>query len=235
MERGKERRIRAVVFDLDHTLYDRYRTLEAITPRIAERFRPWLRPGTEAGRLAAVMIAADRGFVQLGWEVMYREICRQGIFLEPPALELFEGYVLGLLGEVAVAFPFVKPTLARLRQQGYLLGLITNGESSLQRKKLRLLELEDSFDRILISGDWGLSKPDVRVFAMMAEWLGVEPREMVYAGDHPLNDVDASRRAGCTPVWIRTQGTWCFPQTERAGYEADTVAEVPDIINKIEE
>ena len=56
----------------------------------------------------------------------------------------------------------------------------------------------------------------------------------MYVGDHPLNDVEGSRRVGYTPVWVKTTGTWFFDDIEKAPYEVDTVAELPELLAKID-
>jgi len=226
--------IKAVVFDLDHTLFDRYATLRVLAPVIAEYFRAGLRREVTPEQLAQVMIEADRQWVQLGWEVMYEAICHQDIFLIPPSLEGFQGLVFQQFHTAAVPYPYVRGILEQLRRNGYRTGLITNGDGFLQRSKLRLLGLEDCFDYVLITGDYGTAKPDISVFYHMADCLDCRTNEMLYAGDHPVNDVDASRRAGCISVWIRTQGNWCFPEVERARYELDSVEQIPDLVRKIE-
>jgi FMN phosphatase YigB (HAD superfamily) len=55
----------------------------------------------------------------------------------------------------------------------------------------------------------------------------------MYVGDHPINDIDGSRNAGYTPVWVKTTGYWCFEEIPRAEYEVETVAEIPDLVAQI--
>ena len=128
--------------------------------------------------------------------------------------------------QVAVPFSFAIPTLDALRERGYKLGLITNGEHTLQMKKIEMLGLDNIFDEIIISRDFGTYKPDRLLFDKMGELLGCKPSEMLYVGDHPLNDVDGSRKAGYTPVWVRTSGIWTHPEIEKCELQVDTVAEL---------
>ena len=116
---------------------------------------------------------------------------------------------------------------------GMKLGIVTNGDHDLQMNKLRLLNFDGFVDEIVISGDVGVQKPDTKPFEVMSEKLGLPPSELLYVGDNPLNDVEGSRNAGYTPVWVKTIGNWCFEDIERCEYEVDTVAEIPEIVRKM--
>jgi len=48
----------------------------------------------------------------------------------------------------------------------------------------------------------GVGKPHPRGFERIAEELRVAPREIVYVGDDPVLDVEASRAAGLRSAWV---------------------------------
>ena len=56
--------------------------------------------------------------------------------------------------------------------------------------------------------------------------LGVKPNECVYVGDNPINDVDASRKAGYVPIHVETTENWVIPEIERPKYSVKTVEEI---------
>ncbi len=223
--------IKAAVFDLDHTLFDRYGTIKAIVPM----FRSGLKfaEGITDDFIYENLVWADKHYVHRGWEEIYAHLCKKGVFSEEPGFEAYTETVLSYFRTTAVKFPFSIPVLKEIRNKGLKTGLITNGRHEVQADKLRMLELEDCFDEIIISEDVPYQKPDKEIFELMAQRLGVETSEMMYIGDHPKFDVDGSRKAGCVPVWIKTTGTWIFPETEKCEYQAETVEEVPAIIEKI--
>lgn len=85
----------------------------------------------------------------------------------------------------------VDEMLKALKMRGYLLGIITDGRERQQNAKLDALNIRQYFDEIIISDSLGgeeFRKPDERVFLLMAQRLGVKPGEMVYVGDNPLKD-----------------------------------------------
>ena len=223
--------IKAAVFDLDHTLFDRYETLKKIVPFFRERFK--ISDGVTDDFIYENLAWADKNFVHIGWTKIFAHLCNQGIFAEIPEYQEYEDFVISKFKEIAVKFPFAIPSLNEIRALGLKIGLITNSESHVQHEKLRMLELTNMFDYIIISGDTPYRKPQKEIFLMMADYFGIETSEMMYIGDHPKFDVDGSRNAGCVPVWVKTTGTWIFPEIEKPELQVETVAEVPDIIRKI--
>ena len=133
----------------------------------------------------------------------------------------------------AVEFPFAKPMLCRLREMGLKIGLVTNGPSEIQKIKLNHLGMADYFDEAVFTGDIGVHKPEAEPFLLLSRKIGIPPEELLYVGDHPLNDVEGSRRVGYTPVWVKTIGAWYFDDIEKAPYEMDTVEELPSLLEKI--
>ena len=91
--------------------------------------------------------------------------------------------------------------LAALRQRGHRLGLLTNGSSSFQRRKLLRFELEPLFDVVLIEGELGYGKPDRRVFDAALEFFAVRPAEACMIGDNLTADIAAARDVGIPTIW----------------------------------
>ena len=228
-----ENMIKAAVFDLDHTLFDRYETLKLVVKKFKNNFK--LAKGVTDEYIAEEIIWADKHYVHRGWQEIYAHLCEKGIFEEAPTFEEYTEKVLFCFKGVAVKFSFSIPTLEAIRAKGIKTGLITNGSRAVQTKKLEMLELFPLFDEIIISGDYDFAKPDERIFHLMAENLDINPGEMMYIGDHPKFDVDGSRNAGCVPVWVKTTGTWIFPEIEKCELQVETVAEIPAVIDKLNE
>lgn len=223
--------IKAVVFDLDHTLFDRYETLRTVVPEFRRGFS--IAEGITDEYIYERVCWADKNFVHKGWQGILAHLCECGIFCEEPTYEEYCTFVISLLKKRAAKFPFTEGVLAQIRAQGFKMGIITNGDHDTQSNKIDLLDIRDYFDSIIISGDTLYSKPDPEIFRLMADNLGVDVTEIMYVGDHPKFDVDGSRRAGCTPVWVRTTGTWIFPEIEKPLLQIDTVEELPAITKKI--
>ncbi len=224
--------IKGIVFDLDHTLFDRYKTYEKISYELYEVLKDNLTVGRE--ELLKLMWEADVKKNHYGWDAEDTYARNSGIFKEIPPEGEYERVLTGFFRYFAEKYDFVDELLTELRKS-YKLALITNGPSDRQRAKLKLLGFEDKFDFIYISGEHGIHKPDIYPFEYTAKELGILPCELLYVGDHPVNDVDASRRAGYTPVWVKTLPEWQFDELRHSEYEIDSVKELPEILEVIRE
>ena len=94
-------------------------------------------------------------------------------------------------------------TLETLRAAGKKLGVISNGQTDWQLKKLEGLGLANSFDLVMVSQAEGIRKPDPRIFHLAAERLGVAPHEAMFVGDQPQVDAEGAHNAGLVGVWKR--------------------------------
>ena len=226
--------IKGVVFDLDHTLFDRYGTFRAVLPEMYSRMRDSIPENLSQEDFIEGLIAGEKQHIYHGWDYTADRLVEMGIFNEgTKGADVWRCLFTYCWPLAAVKYPFTEPTLIRLKEMGLKLGIITNGEHDLQWNKLRLLNFDYLFDEIVISGDVGVQKPETKPFEVMSKKLGIEPQNLLYVGDNPLNDVEGSRKAGYIPVWVKTIGNWCFDNIERSEYEVDTVAEIPDLVLKI--
>jgi len=86
------------------------------------------------------------------------------------------------------------------------LGVITNGDSEQQRKKLERTGLAPRFSVVVTSGEYGFAKPDRRIAAEACRRAGVHPSRAVFVGDDWTKDIVGSRKAGLQPIWLRREG-----------------------------
>lgn len=109
--------------------------------------------------------------------------------------------------------PFAGATdlLDALQESGVRLGLLTNGRSVSQRNKLAALNIEPRFDRIRISAEVGVDKPDRSAFKHFED---VFPGcDFVYFGDNPATDFSVPNDLGWTTFCLRDQGRNIHPQS----------------------
>ena len=223
--------IKAVVFDLDHTLFDRHATLRAIVPALRDSFD--VNPDMSDEKIASLWCCADDSLVYHGWERIWSFLIENEVFVSAPEFTAYRDFLIKSFGCTAAAFPETVPMLRTLRERGYKTALITNGYHDLQNKKIDMLGLRECFDEIMVSGDYEADKPDRRIFDIMREKLGLLPEELVYVGDNPVNDIKGAAGAGWKTVWIKSTGYWDMT-VPRADAEVSFVTEIPDIINSIE-
>ncbi|UCG02748.1 MAG: HAD-IA family hydrolase [Candidatus Heimdallarchaeota archaeon] len=92
-----------------------------------------------------------------------------------------------------IEMDFVLETGARKLLQNlkpkYKLGLISNWDETLI-DILQNLGILDYFDSITISGEFGISKPDIEIFrSALEDFSEVKPKETAYIGDDYLTDI----------------------------------------------
>lgn len=89
----------------------------------------------------------------------------------------------------------------------YKLLLLTNGTPDLQEEKLLgVPELTPYFDEIIISGNYGMGKPDAGIFRHALECLGVDPQDAIMVGDKLTTDILGANTIGMTSVWVNRDG-----------------------------
>jgi putative hydrolase of the HAD superfamily len=98
-------------------------------------------------------------------------------------------------------FADVVPTLERLRDAGYRLGVIANQPSQV-RTALARDGLVPFFDTMGVSDDLGLHKPDPALFARTLEIAGVSGARAAMVGDRLDYDVLPAKANGMRTVWV---------------------------------
>ena len=224
-------RIKAVIFDLDHTLFDRHGTLREVAKQFRRYFR--VKEGVTDEELGRLWCYADDHFVHDGWKYVLAYLVENGVFEEAPPYGAYRSFVYENFAKTAVRYEEAIPMLLTLKKRGYAVGLITNGNHALQYKKLQMLGLQYIFDEVIVSGDVMTEKPDRDIFLLMCEKLALEPGEMVYVGDNPRNDVEGAREAGYHTIWMKSTGFWDYEVTP-AEESVERVEDVPAAVERIE-
>ncbi len=110
-------------------------------------------------------------------------------------------------------FPDAVPVLdvlrAALPQPHGRIGLITNGPAEVQRAKIELLQVARHVDFIIISGEFGVWKPDPAIFAEALRLGEATAADAVFIGDSVEHDMAGARAAGIRSIWVnRGNRSW---------------------------
>lgn len=208
--------LRAVVFDLDDTLYPERQFvvggLMAAAAWAADRL-----PRTPQGIAHEMQHIADteppgktfdlwleRNRLSPEW----RDALIEAYQTHPPQLRMY---------------PDAGRAVERLRRR-VKLGLVTEGDGQAQRAKLAGLGLGDVFDVIVILGreEQARWKPDPEPFMRALAALGLPGPEAAYVGDNPAKDFRGARSLGMRTVRVRRLGGL------HASREPATEADAPD-------
>jgi putative hydrolase of the HAD superfamily len=113
--------------------------------------------------------------------------------------------------------------------RSHFLGLLTNGASDLQRRKIEGAGLAGYFDQVLISGDIGIGKPDRRAFEMLLTRLKASAETTLMIGDSLTSDVQGAQRAGLRGVWIKRSGR-CRDDSVVPDWEISSLDELSSVL-----
>lgn len=93
-------------------------------------------------------------------------------------------------------------TLISLKERGYILALLTNGDGEFQREKIHRFHLEPFFDGIFIDGEQGVGKPEKQAYYNVLNRFLVDPNQACVIGDHYIWEVIAPIKYGLHAVFV---------------------------------
>lgn len=88
----------------------------------------------------------------------------------------------------------------------YLIGVLSNGFKGIQYKKLVNSGLDKYIQRVVISEEIGIQKPDTRIFRYAEEATGASADSAIMVGDNPANDVGGAIDAGWRAIYYDCKG-----------------------------
>ena len=199
----------ALFFDIDDTLYSRRDLLleAAVETASVEKL-------TEDSFMKVFYEKSDINMEQLesgeisthdinGWR--YNETFRLlGLPYKPEDGGRAADAYLELQSHMKLSSSMVKALDAFSSDPGTKLAILTAGETSHQLNKVVMLGLDKWFDRanVIVTGDVGFSKPDVRLFKLMEERLDLSPLDLWMVGDNYDKDITGAIDSGWHSIWI---------------------------------
>ncbi|KAF6828466.1 had-superfamily subfamily variant 1 [Colletotrichum musicola] len=90
--------------------------------------------------------------------------------------------------------------LAFLREHGYRIAIVTNGQLEDQTEKAKAIGVSHLVDQIITSEEAGCCKPDKRMFDMAMEALGASPENTHMVGDNAEADIKGGLDAGLQAI-----------------------------------
>lgn len=197
-------KIKAVLWDLDDTLYSRRCAAHLTFPGM---FKALLYP------------EKNDSFLQEAADYMMTKVHRNSMVPLEAFLQLTEKYPPEIPFDYDAClayyyenmYKFARPAkaplavLQNLRTMGIKNAIVTNipkERTADQWRKIKALGIETFFDAIVVSGELDIHKPDRRIFDHAAKLLGVSNEACLFVGDDPLSDIAGARSANMEAVWL---------------------------------
>ena len=204
--------LKAVLFDLDDTLFDHRASARAALSAVHERFASSI-PFAEFERHHAhyleemhLEVLAGRATLDDARRERFRRVFAVlGLRLDPADVHrAAAAYRDGYAG-AREAMDGAIDLLTTLRGRASI-GVVTNNLLDEQRSKLSVCGLAPFVDELIASEDVGVSKPDPEIFQIALRRLRVGASEAVMVGDAWENDIAGAAAAGIRAVWFNRHG-----------------------------
>jgi putative hydrolase of the HAD superfamily len=124
-------------------------------------------------------------------------------------------------------------TLTEFRKR-YRLGIVTDAQRAFCKPELRALRVEEFFDTIVISSDYGFRKPDPRLFHIALAAMNAQASEAAYIGNKYETDLLGAKAAElATAVLIHQsqEDMKSFSEDPKPSFVAENLSEAFRRIN----
>lgn len=223
--------MKVIAFDLDDTLYPEEEYVLSGFRSVAELMR--------------VRFKVKNIYMEL--VKTFSEGERMRIFnatLERLGIEYDESVIQDLIHHYREHFPHIKMfddallTLQRLRKT-YHLALVTDGHLQAQRNKVRALNIEKFFEKIIYTDEYGKEywKPSTFPFQVVMDHFSVEGYQCAYVGDNVEKDFISPNKLGWLSVQIRRPEGLYYEHTAvneycRARVSIDSLLDLERVLTK---
>ncbi len=225
---GKRPRYDLVLLDADNTIFDFDAAEErALERTLAERGGIWREDTLDRYRAVNQPLwdAFHRGEITQEWltvERFRRFGAEYGVDADP---EVWNRAYLDRLGECAALLPGALELLETLKPH-VRLALATNGLTVVQKKRLKNCPATPYFERVFISQEMGVGKPDRGYFDRILTEMAADPARTVMVGDSLLSDIPGAINAGIDNIWFTRNGE----KSDLPTYTVGRLEEVPAIV-----
>ena len=195
--------IKAIIFDLDNTLYD-YDSCNAIAEKklfkeisldfeIPEEKIPELYQCVKNHVKMAIgnEVAASHN------RLLYMQDICEKLGRNPLlyAMKFYDVYWNAMLDNMKL-FDYVEPLIEEARKRGIKIGILTDLTAHIQYRKIIKLGLAEKIDYLVTSEEAGVEKPSEKIFLKMLGKMRVEPYEALMIGDSYEKDILGAKKVG---------------------------------------
>jgi HAD hydrolase, TIGR02254 family len=195
-----------IIFDIDDTIIDfdntEYVALNSlfkfhgwnITPEIRKNYHAYnqgLWRLHEQGKLTYEELS----------EICFRDFIKREYDIDVNGKQVMAEY-RHYFGNTHKLIPGAKEALQYFKNQGYYLAALSNGETFMQKKRLKLANVAQYFDLIITSQEAQASKPNPAIFDYFFSRSKVSVNQSLLFGDGLSSDILGATNYGLDCVWF---------------------------------
>ncbi|MDP6923801.1 MAG: HAD-IA family hydrolase [Candidatus Scalindua sp.] len=200
-------RVKAIIFDLDDTLYDCSGTLVLKRRKLAAKI------------ISKAIKCSEAEALKLQLELENRLGPKSDIASEIASLydlpEEFCKEVANTINtlevEGVILFPDTMDSINELKKIGYKLFLVTFGSREMQEKKIKVLGLEKTFDEIIITEN---PRGKEKCFKEILSKYDLEPEQVLCVGDKIKDEIEVGKRFGMSTALMKHGRHYHFYKSE---------------------
>jgi putative hydrolase of the HAD superfamily len=194
--------IRTIIFDLDNTLIDFWKFK---TKSVDAAINAMIKAGLKMKKGDAMKIIHN----------LYRRYGMEYKYLFQELLKKSKGRVDYRIlshalvayrktrGNLLVSYKGVKPTLRKLKKQGYKLAIISDAPKLKAWIRLVSMGIDEFFDAVITFDDTGKRKPNNLPFRKTLEKMRIKPHEALMVGDSIKRDMIGAKAMGIKTVFAK--------------------------------
>jgi N-acylneuraminate-9-phosphatase len=234
--------IKAIFFDLDHTLVD----CESADWRTYEILSKLARSSVFDIKTPALIHAFRKLLIETPFDpqgIIDVHVWRTGLWKKALAIQNVDHPDLpeqlnNAFHNERLAFYIFTPDVKTMLQellQTYTGIIITNGDTAIQRPKVSACNAEALFgSNIIIGGEERHEKPHPSIFFKACEMAKCDPCEAMIVGDRLKTDIQGGINAGLgATVWVNPKNEPVKEDTLIPDYQVLSVIELPSILKHI--
>lgn len=194
--------IKAVVFDLDDTIYDyeycHEKAMEKFKDYCVNKFSITGEEFENSFNLAKKIVKNRlRNTAASHNRLLYVQNFLEIIGEKPTvhALDLYNQYWNAML-EIMQPYEYVIPLFRKLAGENLKIGILTDLTAHIQYRKIQYLGIDEYIDTIVTSEEAGEEKPNNKMFDLVIEKFKLSPEEIIMIGDSYKKDILGAEAAG---------------------------------------
>jgi len=229
--------MKAVLFDLDDTLYDYVPAHEKALEAVA--IKSFSIISTSKEEFLELYSSARKHFMEelsslpaYHSRTLYFQRIIEKKLGKPSAeksIELYEEYWSVFLANIKPRVGLIE-LLSYLKEKKIKVGIATNMTTYAQLKKISALGISTYLDCIVTSNEVGAEKPRSPIFHIALHKLGTTASETLFVGDDPENDIKGAHKVGMKTVLIRTPKNSVNAHLVGADYVIKDLLEIKGIL-----